>query len=421
MTPIVPIRKDFPALLKIIGCLILVRLLFIAFMPQSYAVDMYAWPRLIDGLNAGKNPYAADLFNYPPFWIQIVYIINKLSLYTAIPVIRLIQVTLIAAEILVVLVSWSLLRRFFNVFSPVVPFIVAFALNPILVLLNCQHGNIDIIVALWLLLCVYMILDHLHTQSPVSWLMACFFLGLGILTKTIPLMLAPLLLIGIRRLPVAHILFGAALLLLPVTLGMSIVYVLEPDGVTRNVLGYRSLGGWYGITGILSWLNASGISVVYSRISPWIMMSLMSFLGWFCWRRGPILSVDVVRIALLLLVFIPTFGPGYSPPYTVWFVPLLIILYFTASPSLRRLLLVGYFITSLDYIIEYAFFNSHGAFMSRFIPQQYMYDLCDQLGARHAQVLIRMPMFLFFTILYITLIRDLSRSARQPASNVLTQ
>jgi hypothetical protein len=394
----------------ILVCVVLVRVVFIWLMPDTYAVDMHAWPNLIDGLNQGKNPYAADLFNYPPFWIQVVYALNKASMATGITLIRLVQVVLILSELMVLLLVRNILTRYFQVPVKVSAYVLFFAVNPILILLNCQHGNIDIIVALWILLCVQMVLAFQRGKSPVDWLMACFFLGMGVLTKTIPVMVAPLLLIGVRRLPLNVVLFGFTLFLMPVVLGMSIVYVLEPDGVTRNVLAYRSLAGWYGITGILNLLNANGVSEVYKKLSPWLMSSMLLSGSWLGFRTRDVSKEDIVRIATLMLVFIPTFGPGYSPPYILWFLPLLFLLFYASPTQTRRVLIAGFIVTACTYTVEYAFFNSHGAFMAKLIPTAQMQELCDSLGARQSQIKIRLPMFIFYVSMFVLVLRDLFRS-----------
>ncbi len=403
-------RNEISTFAAIMACVMVTRLLFVWLMPATYSNDMLTWPHMVEVLKEGKNPYSTGLLNYPPFWIQVLYGVYKVSEITSISVIGLVQVILAGSEVAVAFLCWQLLRKFFGVTGSLKTLLVAFAFNPILILLTCQHGNIDIIVAFWILLFAWFLLHYLATRSVVSWLAACFFLGIGILTKTIPVILLPLLFVGVKQRERSVTLFGLVLLFSPVALGMSIIYVLDPANVGGHVLGYRSLGGWYGITGFLGRLNAFHLIELYSKISPFMMLGLIGFFSWYCGKRDSLTPQDVVRIALSLLVFIPTFGPGYSPPYILWFLPLLVIYYFLSSAGIRKFLMVGYVITAATYIVEYAFFNSHGAFLSKINPSPQMIALCDELGARPTQVLIRIPMFLFFVSVYVLIARELRAS-----------
>ena len=77
------------------------------------------------------------------------------------------------------------------------------------------------------------------------------FLGVGIVLKTIPLVLAPLLATG-RHLRRLTILLGLTLVLAPAIYGFSVIYTLTPWAVGVNVIGYRSIPGWFGVSGLLA-------------------------------------------------------------------------------------------------------------------------------------------------------------------------
>ena len=404
-------RSDFSSLVLLSGIFLLARILFILLMPHTYSKDLYAWLQVIDMLKEGKNPYTSSgLLNWPPFWMQMLFAIHKVSFHTSISDTRLIQIVLITAEAVAMLLTYCILKRFFNIQNASKILLIAWALNPIAILLSCQHCNFDIFVGLWILLFAMMMLKFFEDRSPLSWLMACFFLGIGVLTKTVPLILSPLLLIGIQKQHISTKLFGFVLLLTPVVLGMSIIYALAPEGVKNDVIGYRSLAGWYGITGILGLLTMYKAIFFYTEISPLIFVCLMLLVARHSLKTQSFNPQQFVKIILLLLIAIPTFGPGYSPPYILWYMPLMIILYSFSSMKIRSLLIVGYIIICVTYLTEYAFLEGHGAFLVKLLPTPSIISLGNILGGSKQQVLIRLPMFIWYIILFINIVPVLWRN-----------
>ncbi|GAA4465855.1 hypothetical protein GCM10023093_18740 [Nemorincola caseinilytica] len=390
----------------ILAVLVAARLLFIAFMPQVYSKDLYAWLHVIDVLDAGGNPYKdTPVLNWPPFWMQVLFGIGKLAKLTSVSAIHLIQATLVLAEVVTATICYTLITRFFKAASTGV-LIAALALNPISILLSCQHCNFDVFAGLWILLFAYCLISYDEDHSAETWLAACFCLGMGIFTKTIPLILSPLLLAGVGRRSITTNIFGSVLLLTPVAIGMGVIYTLAPAGVSEHVLGYRSMGGWYGITGLLNVAGVKGGNEAYGAIAPWLLLLIMLLCAWRVRIRASLLPAQVLVTMLILLVFLPTFGPGYSPPYILWFLPLLPVYYTRATPALRRMMVAGYCIVALTYITEYAFFPSHGAFIKAFYRSDEVSHLCDVMGMSTSQSLIRLPMFLCFVMFFIALLRN---------------
>lgn len=400
-------KHSFRPLAIVLLALIFARTLFILLMPAVYSKDLFAWLHVIDVLEASGNPYRdTSVLNWPPFWMQVIFVIGKLAKYTHLSAILLFQVTLIVVEVISATLCYCLVRKFFSKTTGKGVFVAALALNPISIFLNCQHCNFDVFVGLWVLLFAWALMAH-HTDGAVeSWLAACFFLGMGIFTKTIPVFLSPLLLAGVRYRKVSTTLFGGMLLLTPVVIGMGVIYTLAPWGVKENVLGYRSMGGWYGITGLLGVLGIKGGNEVYGALAPWLMLFIMLLTTWRVRTKASLSPDQLITTMLTLLVFLPTFGPGYSPPYILWFLPLLPIYYTIASPRTRKTMLVGFAVVALTYITEYGFFASHGAFMKAFDRSEHMSHLSDVMGTSHSQTLIRLPMFASYIIFFILLLRD---------------
>ena len=92
---------------------------------------------------------------------------------------------------------------------------------------------------------------HQRSRAIVAWLGGCLFLGLGVLAKTVPLVLAPLLAPGGRLASRGERALGAALFLGPAALGMAVILVLAPAAVWDNVITYRSTRGYFGFAGMV--------------------------------------------------------------------------------------------------------------------------------------------------------------------------
>jgi len=248
-------RSDINSILLLLGIFLLARILFVIFMPPTFSKDLYFWLESIDIVNKGGEPDSSNgLLNWSLFWMPVLYGIRFISKITSVSDTRLIQIVLVIGEAMVMLLSYWILRRFLNQQRPVKVLIIALALNPISILLNCQHCNFDVFVAFWVLLFVGALLHFYETQSSESWLIACFFLGMGIFTKTVPVMLSPILLVGIKKLNPVTVFFGFVLLFMPVIEGMSILISWAHTNI-KTGLNYRSVPCWYGITGFLGLMN----------------------------------------------------------------------------------------------------------------------------------------------------------------------
>ena len=418
------LRRHFKPLLLLLGAFLAARILFILFMPHTYSTDLHSWLRVMNVLEEGGNPYGrTQVLNWPPFWMQMIFAIHQVSKRTGIAPELIVQSVLIVCEAVVIGIVYLIGQRFFNGGKQLFyGLLFGLAINPVSIFLSCQHCNYDVFVGLWVLLAVWMLMEFFKNGEREAWLAACFFIGMGILAKTVPVILTPLLLAGIKTLPWRTRIFGAMLLTAPFTIGMSVLFTLEPHGVMQNVVGYRSLNGWYGFTGLMNLLFPGDLMDIYQRLSPALFVGLILFAAWKCFRRRYLSPVQVINSALLLMLFIPTFGPGYSPPYILWFLPLIILFYVAVPYGLKRFLFLGWVIVALTYIVEYAFFDSHGAFLLQWFPSAEMQALSKKLGDRQTtQTIIRLPMFIFFLAFFLILVKrikstDLNARQASPIS-----
>jgi len=329
--------------------------------PGARCFDAFSWETEAKVLAGGGNPYHANaLLNWPPFWMQVIFVMSKVSALLHVPFFRVLQVFLILVESAVIIQLIKLIQEVAPAAHARNIVIIGIALNPVAILLVCQHCNFDIIVALWLLLFMRSLLRYNRSDDPVHWLSACLFLGLGILTKTVPLLLIPMLAGDFRQATASMRFLGAALVLGPVTLGMSIIYVLAPVDVTTNVLAYRSASGTFGISGLMQMAGVDAYASAHHAVFYVLLLTMMTLTWILFWRRRSIGSRETVLYAAVFLAAIPSLGPGYATQYIYWFMPFLVATYAFYSGHWRVVLGAFALISACTYLVEYGMLGEYG-------------------------------------------------------------
>ncbi len=381
------------------------RLLFMALIPPAArSVDAHNWEQVANRLNAGENPYqTTTLLNWPPLWMQTIFVLSKIATALGIPFFRVLQAFLILVESMVMVLLIQLIRNVAPEARARGLAIAGMALNPAAILLVCQHCNFDVLVAFWLMLFMLGLLRYNRTSDGADWLWACLFLGLGILTKTVPLVLVPLLAGGFRVAAARSKFLGLALLWGPVTLGMSVIYVLDPAGITAKVLEYRSIGGAFGFPGLLVLAGQEQWAVYFNAAFYLLLFTAMTAISILFWHRRSIGDRETVLLAALLLMGIPALGPGYAPEYLYWFLPFLAATFAFFQAPWRRSLAAFAIIAAGTYLCEYAFLESHGAFFRKAAPHQWLWRMpfVYEFQPGTSQTLARLPLFAAYLALLV--------------------
>jgi len=394
-------------LLVILVCLV-ARVAFLALIPASaVSVDLRAWLKVASELASGANPYVSTtVLNWPPLWVQIVFSLDHVSQFLSIPLYRVIQAFLIGVELVLVVVLFRVLHRGVVKGSPVRLAMLGIALNPVCILQVCQHGNFDVLVGLWVIAAVLMLLRFHDARQGVDWLFACLFVGLGILTKTTPIVLLPVLLTGFRLVDIRARVLGLMLVFCPVALGVSVLYALDPIATTRNVLLYRSVPGCFGFSGLLSMWNAQSLLTACTKLfAPLLVAGLVGFSVMMAWR--PPKQRDgtfLIGMAALWLMIIPALGPGYAPQYIYWFLPLLVILAGTAAGAMRPASRVFLVVAAVTYVVEYALNPVLGAFLVPMTTSESVVRAALAFQTPAVQTVIRLPLFAAYLALVAVLL-----------------
>jgi hypothetical protein len=396
-------------LLVVLACSWLVRAVVIATWPPSaHSDDLDSWIKVAHELNAGANPYVTtSIVKWPPFALVVVWLIDHAARGLGVSFFTAMRVALIAAESGIVVVLYALLTRFAPARTVRNLLIVGISLDPIAILFVCQHENIDVFVGLFVVLALWALVAYSQTGDVVLWLSGCLAVGLGAFVKTVPLVLVPLLAPGFRAASKVGRTLGAALFLGPIVLSVSVVFVLAPRAVVDNVFLYRSISGYFGVTGLLQLAHLGGASGAYDRL--FLVVLLVGICVIFCaaWRRGLDAGATVL-LAGVLLAAVPALGPGYGPQYAYWYVPPLLASYLLLDGAWRRILAVFYVVAAATYVLEYALLRALGRFLVAFFADSSsLLRVSDRLSTPGGTTLLRIPLFIAFIGLLVAGFRRL--------------
>ncbi len=392
----------------------LVRLEFIAILPSyAYSYDISCFEDLALTLGTGGNPYATTpcYFAWPPFWMIVLYGLDRIAELGSFKLIEVLRAFLIVAESIALILAWKLASREAPGVNWRGMLLFGFALNPIAILLTIQHGNFDIVVAVWVMLAVLALQTFQRSREPGDWLLACLFLGMGVLTKTVPLVLAPLLIPGARAMNWRERFLGGVLFLGPTALGIGVVYALEPGPIIDRVIFYTSFAGRFGFSGLA---KVFGMTGVFAFLRPAISLAFLSLLVWGCvkaWSWTRVLDRQITLLAGLILFALPAIGPGFAPQYASWFMPLLAVSYVSGSRRWKGSLIITFVVSSLTYLVYYAFARDLGGFLVYMWDSPTAIELGKLITEEEPRVWLTLPMFASWLALLVAGIREVRDSA----------
>jgi len=225
---------------------------------------------------------------------------------------------------------------------------------------------------------------------------------------------------GFRQATASMRFLGLAMVLGPVSLGMSIIYALSPVDVATKVIGYRSLAGFFGFSGLFRLAGIDGVTWFYNMIFYILLFTVMVSSAILFWHRRCIGDRETVLHAALLLAFIPVFGPGYAPNYLYWFMPFLVATFAFFEGTWRRALAGLALIAACTYVFEYGVVGSQGTYIvnlwvyetgNNYVPLWLLRPLAKCESAT-GQTLFRLPLFLAYLTLIAVGIRILFRNIK---------
>lgn len=455
----------------VLGVSWVARAAFVAAIGDAHSLDVEYWQGALAAQDEGTNPYETGVLNWPPLWLMVIVAVDyaanaaDVAFWTALRLYLVLVESALVVALYLTLVSFGGERRAVRR-----ALLAGIALNPVAIILVSQHGNSDVQVGLLVTLAVAALGGHRRSRDVVLWLCGCLFLGLGVLAKTAPLVLAPILAPGARMASWAGRGLGAALLVGPAALGVGVILALAPTAVWDHVIGYRSTRGFFGLSGIVSELRPVHIPAALLAVAGAVALAVLGWLGRRWWRhdRRPtgrivlaaltalaivvyvasavidrLTAVDVaarydtaftLAVAILtavvayrswraeplspprLLLLVATifmtvvaFGPGYGAHYAYWFLPALVGTYVLLDEAWRRMLLAFYAIAAFTYGVEYGVVDFLGAWaVAMSGSTSWLEDFGEYLSDPRRWVLFRLPLFAAYLVVIAAGVERLS-------------
>ncbi|HYI74489.1 MAG TPA: hypothetical protein VEW90_04395 [Gaiellaceae bacterium] len=439
----------------------LARALFVAAIGDAHSLDVGYWEAVLQAQDEGVNPYLTGVLNWPPLWLVVIVTVDFLAGLVEMSFWSALRVYLVLVEsLLVVTLYLTLVRAGAERFAVRRALVAGIALNPVAIILVCQHGNSDVQVGFLVTLAVAALISHWRSRDAVLWLCGCLLVGLAILAKTAPLVLAPILAPGARAATRVGRTLGAVLLLGPAALGVAVIAALVPVAVWDHVIGYRSTRGYFGLSGMVSELGRvdARLTVVtaialalggllallwrrWSRdgaISPerrfalaaaavvvvalWIpevfdrltgfdararydtaftlaVVLLVAWLAVRLWRLELLGPAEVFLLVAVIFMTIVAFGPGYGAHYAYWFIPALVGTYVLLDDRWRRLLRIAWIVAAVTYGVEYAFIPFLGAYAAAILGEGgWVADVSEYVSEPWRLVVFRIPLFVVYLV-----------------------
>jgi hypothetical protein len=250
----------------------------------------------------------------------------------------------------------------------------------------------------------------LKTEKTSDRLGSAFGIGLGILTKTVPFALLPLIFIKGRFRPKSETLFAIALALVPGLLGVCLIYLAAPEALNEKVIGYRGSTGWFGVSGVG---EAAGYGRLVRKIYPSIFLiglltAMFGILKEFAGEKR-IESRSVLSASIFLLLLVPTFGPGFGLQYAYWTLPLIVVGIPVLGTRFALSACLHLFATALLYLWLYSITPSLGAFLPP-LGNYFGVEVGTRIYSKFESTLITAPIFFTATwIIYESMRITLSR------------
>jgi hypothetical protein len=292
-------------------------------------------------LDVSWNPYLAKhLYPYPPLWIWLEAGSEWLARATGLSFAVLVKLPVLMADlgIVMVLASWARDERVAQRAAWL------FALHPVSILVTSFHGQFDSVMLFFVLLSLRFQQSSRSDASALS-------LAAAIATKSFPVLLLPLFVLGPRP---SRVFRYVLLATVPVLLLLLPYAVADYGALTRELIGYAGVAdfGWIGAWRGLRWMATGALA--RSEAAHWptsIAAAKALFLAayavgvWaFATRR---LRWTLTQATLGLFLAFLTFYGAISAQYLLWPVvvgALLPTLWFALYSAAATVALVGFYL-----------------------------------------------------------------------------
>lgn len=273
----------------VFGFLILIGIIIRIFLWDFTSSDIFVWYDAAKLLLNGENPYIITLesfqieggshfYAYMPLWMYICSLI--LLIFPDGWFYLIVKILLIIFDLIVVGLLYTIIKdKVENVWRLKLPVAVWF-ITPMVIMTSAMHGKFDSLMFIFILAaCIF------HKKE--NFILESVFLSLGILTKTIVLILVPFFFLkNIRNKDFKTIAYKILLIIFPILL-FSIPFLYDPVVYFQGILGVHITRGHdlAPIFALLSWPFNSPIAERIIRIIltviivfVWLVIIILSYI-----------------------------------------------------------------------------------------------------------------------------------------------
>lgn len=186
-----------------------------------------------------------------------------------------------------------------------------FLFNPVILLVTALHGQVDMIVAFFVLLTIYLLII-----KKGSLLSSAICYGVSILVKTWSVIFLPLFFSVLKKdlklwsFAVLGTIFSFVLLYM-------LVFFANPVYLAQAVLSAGGGPGFWGYTAVINLLSeifpsTVHLSVLLGQFTALILLPIFSLAYFYIFRKNLSLIDSVVFLLLAFLIFTPRWGLQYS-------------------------------------------------------------------------------------------------------------
>jgi hypothetical protein len=315
------------AWLIVMGVALIVRLLPALILPVGAGYDIESYQIVGDLMEQGKDVYTSPETEkrhpYLPFQMYWLASARAIAKTEQISFAKTVKIEPILADVGIALILFASLLRSSRT-SPAANLKLAFlggmlyALNPIPIFVSAYHGQFDAVPALFILCSFFWL-------SSAPWLSG-IWLGLGILSKSWPVLALPSLLTGVVgwRKRVSFLVLAGIIPLAGVFFYASI-FKTDPASIISRAVGYNWGIGIWGYTifiKLLSYFQPStmGLFNWFVTFARFITLAGLGLAWWFRARKE---SPQGGFLTILIAFFAITHA--FSIQYLMWIVPFAIL------------------------------------------------------------------------------------------------
>jgi len=274
--------------------------------------DVYAWERFAHwSALFGSRLYTIDpAFNHPPSMIHVLALLSWLAKTTGIFFPFWLRLPAILADLGSLWVVSRILEE--RLQEPLIRWgLLLFALSPALILVSGFHGNTDSAVMFFLLLAVWR--GERDVQSGALF-------GAAMCVKILPIVVLPVFFFARRdwRRRIVFLASAAAV----IVLAWSPYLFRNPADIYRQVAGYSSIYGHWGLTWLAAWHMPFFRDSWHDAFQRWGAYGSLAIITVAAWavNRAPARAPVYTQTGAALFFFLAA-ANGFGVQYLAWLVP----------------------------------------------------------------------------------------------------